>query len=134
MGHEASVTKRRVLSKVEDCIEATNITIKVVEELREQHDGLCERLNQKDVDTAARLSAQGTWCEQNEQAIGVQRARLDAIIAQAQAFDRLSVWRRLWWLITGRWPTPAQPTRLDEAGGRLSTEAGGHLSTRVAQP
>jgi hypothetical protein len=111
MGHDAAITKKRVLGKVEDCIDATNITIKVVEELRENHDGLCARLTDKDAETAARFTAQGAWCEQNEQAIGLQRQRLDAIIAQAQIFDELSIWRRLWWLVTGRWPKPLDATR-----------------------
>jgi hypothetical protein len=110
MGHDAAIIKKRVLGKVEDCIDATNITIKVVEELRDKHDGLCARLTDKDAETAARFSAQGAWIEQTEHEIGQQRQRLNAIIAQAQVFDELSVWRRLWWLLTGRWPKPLPAT------------------------
>lgn len=76
MGHEAAVTKKRVLGKVEDCIAAVNDIIGAVETLERQHNALCAELATKQTAVDDRLSAQGAWCESNESGLGAVRRGL----------------------------------------------------------
>lgn len=80
MGHEAHVTKKRVLNKVEDCVAAVNDVIAASELLEKQHNALCTDLNDKFGTRDARLDAQAAWCDRNEKEAAQLRRELAGAI------------------------------------------------------
>jgi hypothetical protein len=74
MGHEAAVTKRKVLGKVEQCVEATNENIQQTIALTEKHNAFTQEMG-------TRLSAQGAWLERTERLVIVNRSAVERQIA-----------------------------------------------------
>jgi len=103
MGHEAAITKKRVLGKVEQCLVATNESIATTEDLRTAHNAFsakvlshldsldaCDKHLAGQVDTLkTRAAAAAAWCEQNEKAIK-ERPTVD-VVAQSIAENNRAI-------------------------------------------
>jgi hypothetical protein len=122
MGHEATVTKQRTLSKVEECLVETNKAIATTEDLRSAHNALNDHVR---TTVTERLNAHGTWCERNEKAIK-ERPTAETMVgaidqakrelaralsgaarderAMTELFIEMTFWRRLRWLLFGTLP------------------------------
>jgi hypothetical protein len=74
MGHEAAVTKRRVLNQVEECIEAVNDSIARVDLVTDKHNAFTDEM-------ATRLAAQGAWLEKVERTAIANRSAVERQIA-----------------------------------------------------
>lgn len=124
MGHEAAVTKGKVMAAVHDCIAQVNSNTRNVATIREAHDVLAKQVDADIADLKQGRTAQGQWCSANEDAI----AKLRKEIAETRAItnlahDRIEVfarhgrqflhgltrWQRLVWVFTGRLPRLEEP-------------------------
>ena len=112
MGHEATVTKKRVLGKVEDCIAATNEVIGVVEELQTSHNALAAQVATDVKALQQRASAASAWCEQNEKRVEAVRHAVDTVLGRheddlsnieqrLEAFLAMGFWARVVWVLFG---------------------------------
>jgi hypothetical protein len=87
MGHEAAVTKRRVLNQVEECIEAVNDSIARVDLVTDKHNAFTDEM-------ATRLAAQGAWLEKIERTAIANRSAVErqlAALASKVAGDVLEI-------------------------------------------
>jgi hypothetical protein len=134
MGAEATVTKKRVLGKVSECLDATNAAIATVDDLRVAHNALAEKVvgNLAAVDT--RLKVQGAWIEQVEQSSVHKQAlpkvldaletgwqehllaqhvalmkEIDRVSGRLARFESMSFWQRIWWVFRVRLPKRRTP-------------------------
>jgi len=134
VGHEAAVSKQRVLRTAEECIAKTNEVIATVEEVREKHNALSVKVADHGADLRSlhlRANTAAAWCDQNEKAIPAEiaealsgvdekldnyptKAETAACIVRLTLQDRerldalltMGVWARLAWLLTGRLASP----------------------------
>jgi hypothetical protein len=119
MGRDATITKQKTLSKVEECLVETNKAIATTEDLRTAHNTLNYHVGQVTETFNARLKAQGAWCERNENAIRNGLATVDAALtrqkreirqdllserAMTELFIEMKFWQRLRWLLFGTLP------------------------------
>jgi hypothetical protein len=123
MGHEARTGARRTLTKVEECIELTNGALRNVDAQRDAYNAFTRKVGAEFETVQKRLQAQGSWCDQNEQALAQLRDTvLPAVIAQNNrdieaefarrdiallaTVDAMTIWQRLAWLFFGIRPDP----------------------------
>ena len=104
MGHEAAITKKRVLGKVEQCLVATNESIATTEDLRTAHNAFsakvrshldsldaCDKHLAGQVDTLkTRAAAAAAWCEQNEKAVKGFGDALVMAVSDRPTFDQVA--------------------------------------------
>jgi hypothetical protein len=88
MGHDATVTKKRVLGKVEDCVAAVNDVIAACTEMTEKHDALCVDLNARHDTIQSRFTAQGEWLVTHDG----QLSTLERDVATLHA-DTVTAWK-----------------------------------------
>jgi hypothetical protein len=122
MGHDAAVTKRKVLGQVADCIGLVN-------ELADDVETQAKKVNDLD----RRTNAASAWCEQNSKEIAAlrdvddtferllksHRAQLEAVRA---LLPPVGFWSRVKWLCVGP-PPPVHwmdglSRELERDGGR----------------
>lgn len=80
---QATVTKKRVLGKVEDCVAAVNEVIAACTEMAEKHDALCGDLNVKHAEIESRFTAQGNWLETHTDQLAAVAGNLATLQAGA---------------------------------------------------
>lgn len=117
MGHDAAVTKRKVIDAVKDGLARANDCIRDVHALQEKHN-LFVRQVQKDLDVLTqRVSAASNWAEANEARLKNLKGHIDRqiqhvidshdrrILAVADVLPPRGFWARLMWLCVG----PSRP-------------------------
>lgn len=76
MGHEAAVTKKLVLEKVDACLNAANDAVATTEDLRGAHNAFSAQVLADIATLQTRAKAASAWCDQNEKAIAELNAAL----------------------------------------------------------
>jgi hypothetical protein len=85
VGHEAAVTKRKVLGKVEECVGAVNDALARVEVVADKHNAFTGELGTRFATVEDRLHAHGAWIDRTERLAVTTRSAVERQLAALAA-------------------------------------------------